>query len=104
MAPQSLWLNGACALFTALPGEERMAFPFRLTDEESKGNPSKAVQARNQPPQALNPERLQSWPCHLLSPRGCIHHHLQGSGHRGLLEEEDTKAFKELNTEQEMIF
>lgn len=56
-----------------------------ITDEESKCKGSKMVQDRKRPHQAQKPERLQSWPCHLLCPRGCFPHHLQGSECHGLM-------------------
>ena len=80
-----------------------MVFLSEVMDDKFKDKAFKVVQVRKWPHQAQNPGRPQSWPCHSSPTVGAS---LTTSWDRSAIthQNEDTKAFKRLNTEQEQYF
>ena len=80
-----------------------MVFLSEVMDEEFKDKASKVVQVQKWPHQTQNPERPQSWPCHSSATVGTS---LTTSRYWSAIthQNEGTKAFQKLNTEQEQYF
>ena len=80
-----------------------MVFLSEVMDEEFKDKATNVVQVRKWPHQTQNPERSQSWPYHSSATVGTS---LTTSRYRSAIphQNEATKAFQKLNTEQEQYF